>query len=212
MSLVDAVPGFAQVRNVFRSAVFVHVAVALLASLGLQAAKAGIGMFLCGRWARYAALVVLVAAGIIAVAEINPPAQSLYPVPSHGGGQAWIKWLKMRTSEDAIVVCVPFPFMPDVGSYEREALWLYWGTFHHRRMLNGYSSYFPKTFIDLKMPMAEFPTPETIDLLYKIGVDFCVVGRNSIYGQDTWRYSLFDGRVERVFEDKHDLVDVYRLK
>lgn len=212
MVLVHYVPGFGQVRNVFRSAVFVQVAVALLAAMGLQAGVVYIRRHIRRVPVRRAAAGVLAAAGLIAAAEIWPPSQPLYPVPSHALNYGWIDWLSTQTPQDSIVVCVPFPFKPDVVSYEQEAVWLYWGTFHHRRMLNGYSSYFPRTFLNLKMPMAEFPRPATLDRLHSLGVDYCVVRRDSIYGQDTLQYYRFDNRLERVLGDDRALMDIYRLK
>lgn len=212
MFLVHHVPGFGQVRNVFRSAVFVQVAVALLAALGLQAGMTYIRRHIHRVTVRRTAMGVLVVAGLMAAVEIWPPSQPLYPVPSHALNHGWIHWLSTWTPQDSIVVCVPFPFKPDVVSYEQEALWLYWGTFHHRRMPNGYSSYFPRTFLDLKMPMAEFPRPETLDRLHGLGVGYCVVKRDSMYGQDTLRYYRYDNHLERVFGDDRALMDIYRFK
>lgn len=212
MCLVHHVPGFGQVRNVFRSAVFVQVAVALLAAMGLQAGVTGIRRYFRHVAVRHAAMGILAVAGLMAAAEIWPPSQPLYPVPSHTLNHDWIHWLSTRTPEDSIVVCVPFPLMPDVVSYEQEALWLYWGTFHHRRMPNGYSSYFPRTFLDLKMPMAEFPGPETLERLHRLGVDYGVVRRDAMVGRDTLRYDPYGNRLVRVFGDDRALMDIYRLK
>jgi hypothetical protein len=212
MTLVHHVPGFGQVRNVFRSAVFVQVAVALLAAMGLQAGVTYIRRYIRGVPVRRAVVGVLASAGLIAAVEIWPPPQPLYPAPPYALNHGWIDWLDTWTPQDSIVVCVPFPFKPDVVSYEQEAIWLYWGTFHHRRMPNGYSSYFPRGFLNLKMPMAEFPRTETLDRLHSLGVDYCVVRRDSMYGQDTLQYYRFDNRLEHVFRDDPALMDIYRLK
>jgi hypothetical protein len=211
MMLIDGVPGFGQVRNVFRSAIFVQVSVVLLAVMGLQAGVVGVRRYMRRRFPRWIANGIVLAAGLLAVMEIWPPPQPLHAMPSYDANQGWIEWLQTRTPPDSVVACVPFPFKPFVASYEQEAEWLYWGTFHERRMPNGYSSYFPRSFLNLKMHMAEFPTPETIGLLCDMGVNYCVVSSDSYYGhaiRDNWR---FDERIEHVFCDRRARIDIYRL-
>jgi hypothetical protein len=209
--LAHNVPGFAQARNVMRFAVFVQIVVALLAAMGLEA-----GVTVARRYARNAVIRRLARAGIIAVGviaamEIFPAAQPLFKAPDYASNHAWIEWLEARTPADSIVVCIPFPLWPDVKSYEQETVWMYWQTFHRRRMLNGYSGFFPETFQNLKMPLAELAKPETLDLLCDMGVNYCIVKRDSIQGEDVRRYCRYDPRIEAVFKDDRAGMDIYRL-
>lgn len=208
--LLDWVPGLAQLRNVFRFAVFVHIGVMLLAVQGLWAARVLIRRYLHRDRRRYATA-VLAAVAVCALIEIRPAAQPLYAVPSVKKNIGWTRYLRDRTPADSVVVCVPFAFKPDVASYQQEALWLYWGTFHFRRMVNGYSGTFPQSFLDLKWPMAEFPTRKVITRLMDLEVDYCVVRRDTFYGEDMRRYCRFDPRVKMVYSDGLARIDIYRL-
>ncbi|WP_319407672.1 hypothetical protein [uncultured Desulfosarcina sp.] len=210
LQLVDSVPGFAQVRNVFRAAVFVQVAVVLMAVMALQAGVTVTGYLHHSHWRR-GLRGIIIAVGILAVVEILPPAQPLYAVPPLARNRGWIEWLRDQTPAESVVVCVPLPFMPDVASYEREACWMYWGTFHRRRMANGYSGFFPPSFTSLKMQMADFPAAATVDRLAAIGVDYCVVKSDTYLGQQTRNRHGSDRRLIHVFHDRLAQMDIYRL-
>ena len=210
LQLVDSVPGFAQIRNVFRAAVFVQVAVVLMAVMALQAGVALTRRIRLGHWRR-ALRGIVFAVGILAVVEILPPAQPLYAVPLLDRNRGWIEWLRDQTPAESVVVCVPLPFMPDVASYELEARWMYWGTFHRRRMANGYSGFFPPSFISLKMQMADFPTSVTVDRLMAMGVGYCVVKSDTYLGQQTRKRYGSDQRLVHVFHDSLAQIDIYHL-
>ncbi|WP_319523968.1 hypothetical protein [uncultured Desulfosarcina sp.] len=210
MQLVDSVPGFAQVRNVFRAAVFVQVAVVLMAVMALQAGVALTRRIRLVHWRRGLRGIVF-AVGILAVVEILPPTQPLYAVPLLDRNSGWIEWLRKQTPAESVVVCVPLPFMPDVASYEQEALWMYWGMFHCRRMVNGYSGFFPPSFTSLKMQMADFPKSATVDRLAAIGVNYCVVKSDTYLGQLTRKRYGSDQRLIHVFQDRSAQIDIYRL-
>ena len=214
MLLVNILPGFAQARNVFRFAVFAQMALALLAMLGLQGGMEMIRRFRFFRLPSMAyrmASVLLIAVGITAVAETLPAGQPLYTVPDYALNHAWIKWLDTRTPADTHIICIPFPSKPDVVSYERETVWMYWQTFHQRKMVNGYSGFFPKPFLDLKIRMVDSSMRELIDHLIHLNVDYCVVDHNSSYGESIRQYDAYHQDIKMVFRDHQARIDIYRL-
>lgn len=210
--LVDYFPGFAQARNVFRFAIICHLMLSLLAVIGLQAAMVMIRRFIAGKIFRRAARIAILVVGIVAVTEILPNGQSLYAVPDFAANRSWLAWLNGQTTEESIIVCLPFPLKPDVGAYQQEAMWMYWQTFHRRRMVNGYSGYFPDHFQKLKWPMAQFPAGQIVDTLLDMGVEYCVVQSNSPEGQFIHRSYRSDRRIEAVFGDGEANIVIYRLK
>ena len=50
-----------------------------------------------------------------------------------------------------------------VDDYAETTLWMYWGSFHRRRMVNGYSGFFPPPYMNLKPKMDYFPDPASLD-------------------------------------------------
>ena len=203
--LMDWYPGLAQARNVYRFAIFVQLTVALLAALGLQG--------IAGRWRRATRGSVLrgalaVGLGLLAIAEVLPPAQNLFPVPAVETQRGWIRWLQTETPAGSVIACVPFPAGTRVGDYEQTALWMFWGTFHHRRMVNGYSGFFPQSFLETKAALAGFPDAASVQRLRQVGATYCVVAHAASVAME----SAPRGTFELVFQDDRARVDVYRIR
>jgi hypothetical protein len=57
----------------------------------------------------------------------------------------------------------------------REPVYMYFSTFHWRRLVNGYSGFTPRWYPELLTRMARFPDEETIDDLRGRGVDYVIV-------------------------------------
>jgi len=221
--LMDWYPGFAQVRSAFRFAVFVQLMVALLAALGLHT----IGRFAatciptcCHRKQRrprvrlghrFAASALTAVIGFLAIVEILPARQDTFPVPPVETQSAWIQWLKSKTPEDCAIACLPFPKGTKVREYEKTAMWMYWGTFHQRRMVSGYSGFFPRPFLELKEAMQDFPDEASLRMLKERGVDYCVVRRSYLTHASITGNPVAADVLVWVFGDDQGQVDVYRL-
>ena len=86
-------------------------------------------------------------------------------------------------------------------------MWMYWGTYHHRRLVNGYSGFFPASFLDTKAVMRGFPDDASVRRLQELGVTYCVVRRDALP-----RDSAMERRFELLFSDDTAQVDVYRIR
>jgi hypothetical protein len=222
--LVDWFPGFSQVRNVFRFAVFVQLMTAILACGGLVV-LAGLGEWCVNRVLRssrkspafihrarlVSAIALTVAVGGCGVFEIRPPELSLYSVPSVETNRAWIDWLRDNTRPDDVVAWIPFPSGRRVDDYEEAAIAMYWGTFHGRRMVNGYSGFFPEEYYELESAMGTFPDQRSLRMLRSHGVRYCVIRRPDPSKDYANVWGGPDAILVRVFADNKAGVDVYRL-
>ena len=209
--LLEHVPGFLQARNIFRFSIFVHVMITLLSVQGLYYCMTSVAHSVRHRYLRQAAQVLIIAAGVLAVIENVPKVQPLYGLPSIEKNRNWIDWLENNTSSNAAVVCIPFPYLPDVASYQQETVWMYWQTFHHRKMLNGYSGFFPPHFLQMKRPMAEFPASRTIEELVGMGISYCLVKSETRHGGYIRHNYRRDSRLSLEFRDPAAGIDIYRL-
>jgi len=208
---VEYVPGFAQARNIFRFAVITHLMITFLAVFGLQALMVAASRFReSGKYRRITRGLVI-AVALSAIFAMRPAPQPVYAPPDLGANRAWLTWLADHTPENTVIACVPFPLKPDVASYQQEAIWMYWQTYHKRTMINGYSGRFPEHFQKLKWPMAQFPAAKTIAALLDLGVEYCVVQRDSAQGQVLFRLPPQTFRLEMVFRDDKANIDIYRL-
>ena len=87
-----------------------------------------------------------------------------------------------------------------------------WGALHHRRMVNGYSGFFPPPYMDLKPKMDNFPDLASLDELEELGVRYCVVRRKSVDGA-VWRriLNLFPARLKPLYWDEKADVGIFEL-
>jgi hypothetical protein len=212
-SLMAWLPGFAQARNVFRFAVFVQLGIVLLSVLGLEAITqlAGAGNAAGRPWRRRAPIVAAAMAAIAALAELWPPQQFLCEAPSNDKNVAWLSWLETNTPRQSIIACVPFPQGTGVEDYESTTVWMYWQSFHRRRMVNGYSGFFPPSFLKLKGEMAAFPSEASLTALSQAGADFIVADRRGFTPNPFSPGTGLPSRLTPVFQDDEANVDIYRL-
>lgn len=211
MLLVNHLPGFGQARNVFRFSILVHLMVVLLAMAGLQEILTAVRVHIRQTRMHGWISVLVVCLGVAAVVEILPPAQPLYRPVDYSLTPSWVNYLAAQTPEDSVIACIPFPFRPDAAGYEQEAQWMYWQTFHRRQMVNGYSGYFPPEYLELKFHMATFPAMETLSRLREIGVNYCVVKKDSIFAQTTRKKAVTGVDLKLVFVDDSSRIDIYCL-
>ena len=203
-------PGIAQVRSMFRFAVFVQLFAALLAAQGLSF----FGTWWNSRaaWMSQRTRLWLVAAAVVpialfgcAIAEIWPDPPTVRVVPETNA--AWIGWLRDQTEADDAIVHVPFPEGATARDYESTTEWMYLQLEHDRPMVNGYSGFFPQRIRHLKEAMQKFPDRESLDALNAAGVRFCVVNREGRFH----RMIRHDG-LSPVFVDNGAGVVIYRLR
>ncbi len=201
--LMDWYPGMAQARNVYRFAVFVQLALVLLAALGLQAILTSI------RPKRRSVLcwTATIGVGLLVMVEVLPAPQKLFAVPRLEEQHQWIDWLTSQTPADSVIACIPFPRGTTVAAYEETAVWMYWGTYHHRRLINGYSGFFPASFLQTKAAMRDFPSTAALQRVQDLDVGYCVIRRPLLL-----RGSAIEKRLELVFRDDAAQVRLYRLR
>ncbi len=208
------VPGVAQIRSPFRFAVFVQLATTWLAVLFLQWLVPQINdvrhmrgwrqrLLLAGAW------LPAVLAGVVLIAETRPVNRKNYVWPTTEWPQ-WVEYLREETPPETTIVCLPFVTGTSIHEYEEVTQGMAWGMRHHRRMVNGYSGYFPDPYLYFKGALANFPGTGA-DMLVEKQIDLAVVDRRHIPPQDivhteptsTWEW---------LYSDDVALIDIYRIK
>ncbi|GAB4137400.1 MAG: hypothetical protein Tsb009_04930 [Planctomycetaceae bacterium] len=234
--LVDDYPGFSHVRNIFRFAIFAQLFVVFLAALGLNAfmspsfilkcrkvvfwlrtpfvkeaqtvnADASRRVWWSRKWVRMGWGLIV---GLAMTLEICPASQDVYEVPALETNRRWIDWLKENTDETSVIACVPFAAGRTVQAHATSTRWMYFGTFHRRRMLNGYSGYFPETYREFKRAMKDFPKQSAISVLKRAGVAYCIVQRDFV-SREQIRENNSDSTIQWVFGDDEARIDIYRI-
>jgi hypothetical protein len=205
-------PGLAQVRNVFRFAFFVQMAVVLLAAQGLYVLLLAERRLTTKRIWRIVAGAALGLTGLLAVFETRPEPTNLRAVPDPSLNADWIDFLRNEAPRRRAVACLPFARGDRVEDYEVTTWWMYYGTFHHVPLVDGYSGFFPPDHFKIRGALNHFPlTDQLVRQLADKEVEFLVVDRSLVPAG-----ALGDGKFEfyslkRVFESSNG-IEVYRLE
>ena len=145
-----SLPGFGEIRSVFRCAVFLQMHLVVLAGLGLSAVMR-----------RYAdtghARAVTTVVGLLGALEsLSLPAR-LLPMPAPRAG--WTTYVAGQPP-DTVLAHVPFPSGGNVEDLAPEAWRMYAQIEHRRALVNGYSSNFPALQREFMFAMgSQFPHP-----------------------------------------------------
>jgi hypothetical protein len=152
-----------------RFGIFVGMTLAILSGYG--AAR------LLRRWPRWhVALTVLMVAAPIVEAFPWMPLAPLWRQPPP---------IYAKIPEpDAVLAEFPMP-ENDVGvSFDTQ--YMYFSTFHWHRIVNGYSGYYPSSYLDLMTQERDFPSDTAVGYLRARGVDYVTI--NSAFYSSTDQY------------------------
>ena len=218
-TLMDWMPTLARLRNPSRMAVLVQIGVVFLAAESLlwlyrrvriicrRSAPARLGIV--SRSNVLAGLIWLL--GLVACWEVPLPTLRFVDIPSVDSQRGWIGWLKEHTPHDAVIAHVPFPTGPLPKDYESEAWAMYWGLFHQRRMVNGYSGFFPPSYLALKSQMQSFPDESSFAALRSRGATYCICRQSFLDEHPISADPVNEGSWEVVETDRSAGVVILRL-
>jgi hypothetical protein len=81
---------------------------------------------------------------------------------------------------------------------------------HGAPMLNGYSGFFPKPYLELRnFVNAEFPSNGVISRFAELDVEYLIVARNYCAPEEL--LAAVADKLDLIFEDEEADVDVYRI-
>lgn len=177
-TLTEFVPGFSQVRSVFRFAWFVQMTAILLAAQGLhwlvvmgnllhrhrdsdrvKALRANLEflarLFLRGRDRRkierrsYIGIrATLFCLGALLIIETLPKRVELAATPDLENHSGWLEFLRDETQSGKVILCLPMAASNNVSDFEVTTRWMFFQTAHGKAIINGYSGFFPKHYFE----------------------------------------------------------------
>ena len=167
--LYQHVPIFASLRAPSRLGIFVAFFVAMLAAHGHAAVEASVGK----RWTR---LIGVVIAGVLLleywVAPLPLVAFPNTPPPLY-------VWL--ATQPRGVVAEFPMPLPDTLPGHEPR--YAYMSTFHWMPLLNGYSGYYPSSYLGMLTAVRHFPDERSIGILRGRGARYVIV-HTALYSPD----------------------------
>lgn len=178
--LYSIVPLLQTIRVPARFSIMVMLSLSVLAAIGIThiRSKPKVRIIIC--------LAVLLF--FIEVWQEHTPS---VPVPTGKNIPAVYQWLAENPYDD-IIVELPFRLLwrgvpindqimltydqsKDKDVLATEAYRTYFSIYHRKRMLNGYSGFFPQSYFDQSGLLDNFPTPESVALLEQLRVRFILI-------------------------------------
>ncbi len=179
-------------------------------------------------WLYHAPLLI---ASLIVTLEVVPPVQSLHECRSPRDLPVWVMWLRDVAPAHEPIACLPFPTGTSVTNYLATTEWMYWSTFHRHPLVNGYSGFFPISFLEIKWGLEDFDRngakerngivqpqlkryPANNPGLTKLnasGVEYVVVPRWFATRDDVWTHPATKFRWAWVTGDEAEQIDIYQV-
>lgn len=204
-TLADWFPGVRQVRNVFRFVYLMQMAVILLAVMALHQLEVRL-VKLTGR--RLVACGVVVVLGVLAIAEVPAPKMTLAGVPNLNRHLGWTNFVKSNTKDGHCIACYPFAPSTRAADFDITTRWMYYGTLHGVPMVNGYSGFFPDTYLLLRSSVtADGLTSEVLTQFRDHKVQYVVVDCHSPLSRPV---SVATLPIRKVLEDPVGMI-VYEI-
>ena len=204
--LSKSVPGISQVRNVFRFAYMMQMALVLLAAVGLSELWLRIT---AARWRRTATMLVMIA-GIAALVETPVRKPLLAGVPNTAIHRGWTRYVKQNIHQGESIVCLPLAPGLAAMDFDRTSRWMYVGSLHGAPLINGYSGFFPKDYLDLRKKFtASGLSAEVLSQLAGLNCRFVVMYRND--RPDLIVNNSSDVQLKVAYEDEGPVI-VFELR
>jgi hypothetical protein len=159
--LRDVVVVFRGLRAPARASILVFFAIAAFAGYGWAA--------IVGRRPRWRLVGTTAVMGLLCLEYITV-LHSWLALPADPPAVA--RWLARQPRQ--VIVELPLPVSDRLAEIH-DGLFMYASTFHWQPMLNGYSGFYPKSYIELIEVMRRFPAPDTIEYLKRRNVDLMIV-------------------------------------
>lgn len=176
--LYDLVPGFSALRVAGRFALLLMLGLAVCAAFGLNWVAGLKPHFVRG--AALAAWKPALQLGLTALVAIEffAPGLPAQPTPTGAAAPPLYQWLASPEADRVIGpqdLLLELPMDTQPTPITTSPIYLFYGLYHNRPMLNGSANILPTGYDRLYYEMQSFPAPATLDIIEGLGVKFVIV-------------------------------------
>ncbi|WP_174583035.1 glycosyltransferase family protein [Candidatus Methylacidithermus pantelleriae] len=198
----ELVPGFKALRCPARFEALLMLALAVLAGYGVRKILGGLSRLSTG-WGACAALSGGLI-GLVVLEYLSIPVP-VVRVPTGPEVPPVYRWLGQQ-EQSTVVAELP-------ADIEHNFWYMYFSTYHWRRIVNGYSGFVPDQFFDIQERLGSFPERESVDLLRALGVDLVIVHGDGYSGEHREALeNALENNPELVLVQRFGGDSVYRIK
>ena len=203
MILYKYCPGFNSLRAVSRFAVVVSVALAVLAGDGFARIVNRIALRWNGQWSRIVSVAVI---ALIMMSEYAAFPFGVVPIEVGPQVPEVYRWL---AHQDAGATVFELPCEP----ISMNARYEYFSAYHWRRIVNGFSGFHPRLYLEMTRILEQLPSGDSVGLLRALGIDLVILH------EDSYRPEEFRKLQSRIAENPNLLAvqsfgkdHVYRVR
>jgi hypothetical protein len=171
------VPGFGGIRLVARFAIMALLGVSVLAGYGYRKLSEKF-RFPIKKSILGTALIVLILAEFFSVPVPTPQVKTGKNIPPV------YRWLSQQ-KDDCTVIELPLN-LSGLARIHQECLFVYYSTYHRKRIVNGYSGYFPPMYYFLIEHFSDFPSLRFMNSLSILGIKYVIIHSEG-YEESTWQ-------------------------
>ena len=174
--LYKFVPGFSSIRSPYRFSIFLALFLAVLAGAGV--------LWLCRRvrsqW-RWVLILFLIS---VMIFELWPAPLRFVKVPGKLEEVPHIYQHVKTLPSDAVLIEFPLATSSSERGMESTSRYMYFSTFHWRRLVDGYTTYAPRSQFDLKEVLAVSKTKPALSALKAFGIQYVTAHWNDMTAKE----------------------------
>ncbi len=207
-TLVRIVPGLAQARNLYRCAIFVQIAVVILATFGVHGLYRQLRRVTpTNRRANAIAMLTVFMLGAIMAGQTWPPRPAIYATESAVRSSRWVHWLRQPEQAQVRLAFFPLPSGRQAADHILTTQWMYSQIWHARPMINGYTTWLPRELARVDAELRTFPSASAVTALQQLGITHCVLFRD----ERIITNALAAGGMRHVLDDAAANVQIWEL-
>ena len=168
----EYLPGFGSMRAPSRFNIIVMLSLSVLAGYGLNK------LIKSRRKTKKTLISVIFILIILSESLYVPVGIGITPVGE--GIPEVYKWLANEKDDFAIVELPTGYFTPTGNNLWYDTKYMYYSTYHWKKLVNGYSGFFPPGYISILDHLQTFPSNDSINLLQQLGVKYVIIHSNEI--------------------------------
>jgi hypothetical protein len=210
--LYNYVPGFKGLRVPARLGVIVSFGISVLAGYGFLSLFSGLTQKVVRKGLlSYGPFLVTITLAVFLIIEYHSAPIPLYKVATGNQVPEVYRWLAKQEGDFPIL---EFPVQDDLYDYWKESPYLYFSTYHWKKLINGYSGFSPPATILLHQLVKDFPNKVIIQALQRLRTKYLII-HSDVYSKHYLARllrNLDNFKDYLVFKEKMDEAYIYEFK
>ena len=185
--LYNYFPGFDSMRVPSRINILVMLSLSVLAGYGLHKLLSNKSSTLKILVTLFFSIVIIFESYVPFGVDITPVGDDIPDV---------YKWLSNESGDFAIVE-LPTGNISE-NSFDYDTKYMYYSTYHWKKLVNGYSGFFPPKYFEILEELQTFPSKESIHILKSLEIKYIIIHSGTL---DQYRWNDMKNEIDDNYKD-----------